>query len=260
MSTDLIKTVSITNILSQREACIEHLRVALDALKAARDCAGRGQLGFPTIEVSLNKYSERHIGPEHLDALVRKIDSGAWNHLFNESGMQTFMNADARNKFRSQIYGEDCPALTLSNIASTFGALHESRGELLEQGVLAVFRSLSYDYRSNSPMRFSKKVIVRHAIDGQGSRYASVSCSARDKLDDLVRCFCVLDGQPEPDHRDAWREGLRGRDLKAENAYVAVRGYGHAGTVHVTFKRPDLVDRMNAILTKAYPNALPSHV
>ena len=31
------------------------------------------------------------------------------------------------------------------------------------------------------------------------------------------------------------------------------------GSCHVTFTRPDLVDKLNAIIAKHHPNALPEH-
>ena len=35
-----------------------------------------------------------------------------------------------------------------------------------------------------------------------------------------------------------------------------VRGY-RKGTVHITFRRPDLVEQLNNIIARHYPDALP---
>ncbi|EMK4811709.1 TPA: DUF4942 domain-containing protein, partial [Escherichia coli] len=38
-----------------------------------------------------------------------------------------------------------------------------------------------------------------------------------------------------------------------------VRGY-QKGTVHIVFKRPDLVEKLNDIIARHYPGALPPRV
>jgi hypothetical protein len=43
----------------------------------------------------------------------------------------------------------------------------------------------------------------------------------------------------------------------AENDYVSIRTFMN-GNGHVTFKRIDLVDKMNRIIAKHYPGALPA--
>ena len=48
-------------------------------------------------------------------------------------------------------------------------------------------------------------------------------------------------------------------ETQAENAYLHVKWF-KKGSGHVLFKRPDLVEKMNGILTKHYPHALASEV
>lgn len=84
-----------------------------------------------------------------------------------------------------------------------------------------------------------------------------------NQLDNLLRVFHLCDGKPEADHRtgayrliaDAMQRTL-GWPKLAENDYVSIRLFkNHNG--HVTFKRPDLIQRLNRIIAKHYPNALP---
>ncbi|EKP3868660.1 DUF4942 domain-containing protein, partial [Shigella sonnei] len=44
-----------------------------------------------------------------------------------------------------------------------------------------------------------------------------------------------------------------------EGEYFTVRGY-QKGTVHIVFKRPDLVEKLNDIIARHYPGALPPRV
>jgi hypothetical protein len=49
-------------------------------------------------------------------------------------------------------------------ILSTFEQLHQSKGDVFERGVINVFKRLSWDYKSNSPCKFGKKIIVEGLV------------------------------------------------------------------------------------------------
>lgn len=51
--------------------------------------------------------------------------------------------------------------------------------------------------------------------------------------------------------------GYTGKSGQVENEYLQIRVYKN-GNGHVTFKRPELVDRMNLIIAKHFPGALPA--
>ncbi len=44
-----------------------------------------------------------------------------------------------------------------------------------------------------------------------------------------------------------------------EGEYFTVRGY-QKGTIHIVFKRSDLVEKLNDIIARHYPGALPPRV
>lgn len=64
----------------------------------------------------------------------------------------------------------------------------------------------------------------------------------------------LLDGKPIPDNRSDITTRLMAhiRDNPAEDEFFRVR-YFQKGTAHLTFKRLELVKRMNAIIAKHYP-------
>lgn len=88
----------------------------------------------------------------------------------------------------------------------------------------------------------------------------------RSMLDDLTKVFYLLEGRNVPDHRVSEgakfgeyfeREGFSGAVYEAE--YFSMRYY-MKGTAHITFKRPELVDRINDIVARHFPDMLPSRV
>lgn len=218
-------------------------------------------LGFPRIKLDDNRYQiysmldaqERERVAEKIRAIV---DVGGWQHLMNESGLRTFMDAQTREKWDRGLHENGTvPELTDETIRATFRTLHDSRARMFEDGVISVFRSLSWDYKTNRPFAFGKRIIRRGLLPH--SYYGHHN--AANELDDLTRVMAVMDSQPEPDHRQGWWRLLSdARNAGAANAannYLSVKWFKN-GNGHITFLRPDLVEYMNRILARRYPGAL----
>jgi Domain of unknown function (DUF4942) len=264
---DLVPSVSITAILERRQAVVERLGIAHKAAQEIRQL----ESAFGDFTRFRQLRLEDRSGPRTLDFLdegslphfIRRFDAAAWDYLMHESGLRSFMDAARRREWDMQVYEARVPELTLENIRATFMGLHSRRQELLEQGVIAVFRSLSWHYKTNCPRRFGRRIILKRAVSTyRGKLLGGPEHHAAESLDDLVRVFSLLDGKPEPDHRQGcyhrlnaacWPQGQQVADLFG---YLSVRGFRN-GNAHVTFLRRDLIDELNQILAKHYPNALP---
>ena len=259
--TDLVPSVSIDALIMKRDAMVERLQKAHDLLVETNELAealfGDASRGH---RLALRNYGTgREFTSEvGLGDMIREIDGRAWQYLLRESGLRTFMDAEAREQWDGAIAKNDVPALTRASIEATFAAMYDARGLMFERGVIGVFRALSWDYRTNNGVMFGKRIILRHISDPvYGVRY-----DGTHQLDDLLRVMHVLDGKPEPEHRQGayrrmsdarWPRQAKDIDLD----YFSVRGFKN-GNGHLTFQRPELVDRMNAILAKHYPGALPA--
>lgn len=97
---------------------------------------------------------------------------------------------------------EDIPAISESNILSTFEQLHKNKGEVFERGVINTFKSLSWDYKTNNPCRFGKKIIVEGVVKHDQWGFGLNWGWQRDRLTDLERMLLLLDGKPIPDNRE----------------------------------------------------------
>lgn len=295
MSSELVPSVSIANLVNQRQAVLERLEKAAEILREAAEIATEANIGMPrvTVATSLSRGSvyERSIASARLRSTSRSgatidqeeadrvecskifrvgVDASAWQYLMHESGLRTLMDATARQKWDKSIMEGDVPELNEPNIRATFRMLHDSRAEMFERGVIAVFKNLAWCYKTNLPQKFGKRIVQRWLRNSVSScsRYGSPGTSLGmashqtcEKLDDLIRVFYVLDGKPEPDHRNGWYSKLcssdKTTDPPAEDDYLSVKSFRN-GNGHITFKRPDLVEKMNLILAKHYPGALPA--
>ncbi|MFO7383973.1 DUF4942 domain-containing protein, partial [Escherichia coli] len=151
-------------------------------------------------------------------------------------------------------------------LLATFRHLNASKMQTFEQGLIDVYRKLSWDYRTNNPCRLGKKIIIENLLYRWSNGRVTLDCSGREALDDLVRPFYLLEGRNVPDFRNSigaqYGEFLGNGDNVGkllEGEYFTVRGY-QKGTVHIVFKRSDLVEKLNDIIARHYPGALPPRV
>lgn len=171
------------------------------------------------------------------------------------------MDAKAREAWQTGLDKGKVPELTAETVAATFRTMHDARGAMFERGVIECFKRLSWDYKTNNPFRFGKRFIMSHMFTAWRTGGLTTNHRACDELDDLIRVFSVLDGKPEPDHRNGmWRvlsDSNHERLMAAEHEYFSLKWF-KKGSGHITFKRPDLVHQLNDIIAKHYPGALPA--
>lgn len=255
---DLVPSVSIEHLLSRRDAAVERVRALYATLGEL------ASLGISSLSVTSDYHRYHH---DEAETIRRVIDAPAWADLLDRSGLRSFLDAKARESWRKALEEHDVPPFTFANIKATFSTLYEARGEMFERGVVELFRKLSWDYKTNCPRKFGKRLVMTCMVDtwgtGRDRHVTGVTHAGANKLDDLVRVLSVLDGTPEPDHRTgAWRRlndvswMRHGGTSDADLGYFSLRGYKN-GNAHLTFACPELVDRMNAILAKHCPNHLP---
>jgi hypothetical protein len=274
----VVPSVSIENLVQQRDAVLERLKKALELIWEAEGIARKAHIGFPVLCHETNggnrrsvydkRYSRVHgdkddedenryvIDKEAIvDRITRAVDADSWQYLMHESGLRTFMDHERREEWDTKIANDDVPPLCTSTIKATFESMFLNRGEMLEDGVIKCFKRLSWCYKTNQPFRFGPRIILRY-MGEYNHRKAQ-------ELDDLVRVFHVLDGKPEPDHRQGMYRHIAEsyRATKTwpkicETEYLYIKLFKNQNA-HVLFKRSDVVDRMNEMLMRRFPGALP---
>ncbi|EBD6544445.1 DUF4942 domain-containing protein [Salmonella enterica] len=196
-----------------------------------------------------------------MKAITRNLDRSIWRDLMKRSGMLSIMDAQAREQWYNSLEKDDIPAVSEANILSTFEQLHQSKDEVFERGVINVFKSLSWNYKSNSPCKFGSKIIVNGLVKYDRWGFGLNWGWQRDRLADLERMLMLLDGKPVPDNRADVTRRLDDHihENRGSNSYedgMFKIKYFQKGTAHITFKRPELVDRLNDIIARHYPGML----
>ncbi len=196
-----------------------------------------------------------------IKAITHNIDRSIWKDLMNKSGMLALMDAQARDEWYNSLEKDDIPAVSEENILSTFEQLHQSKAEVFERGIINVFKGLSWDYKSNSPCKFGKKIIVDGLVQYDRWGFHFRHGRRREQLADLDRMLNLLDGKPVPENRNDLSVRLDTHIRKQhasvfEDEYVEIR-YFQKGTGHIIIKRSDLIDKMNEIVARYFPATLP---
>lgn len=191
------------------------------------------------------------------DLLTKRMDAELWDVLFKASGLRSFMDAETRQQFKKERDDLNVIPVTQDNIRATFAHMYASRDEMFADGVENLFRKLSWDHKTNSPVAFGQKIIMRlrSALMSRG-----LDPDQANIVDDLNRALCILTGQPQPDHRQgafkilgaAMDERDRG---EWAGEFFAVRWFKN-GMGHFLFKDVELVHKLNKVLAARYPMAL----
>lgn len=263
--TDVICSTSIERIvtgrnaaLAQTEALIQQL---VDISTLTRSIGGKTALDWAMKQDFRCGCWLMEKRETAMKAITHNIDRGIWRDLMKRSGMLSLMDAQARDQWYNSLEKEDIPTVSEANILSTFEQLHQSKSEVFERGVINVFKGLSWDFKSNSPCKFGKKIIVTGLVKCERWGFGLNWGWQRDRLADLERMLMILDGKPIPDSRaDVTRRlGDHIHDNRHSTHYedemFSIK-YFQKGTAHIIFKRLELVDKLNEIIARHYPGLL----
>jgi len=262
---ELILSTSIERVVTGRDTALKQIEQLIQQLDAISGLTS--EIGGGTAQDWAMKPGHRYDSwltekaDKAMPAVTRNIDSSIWRDLMLKSGMMVLMDAQARDQWHKNLEEGDLPAISEANILSTFEQLHLNKMDVFERGIINVFKGLSWDYKTNSPYSFGKKIIINNLVTHNRWGFSLNWDWRRDQLADLERMLFLLDGKPIPDNRSDITTRLMAhiRDNPAEDVYedelFRVR-YFQKGTAHLTFKRLDLVERMNDIIAKHYPGML----
>ncbi|EBQ9252234.1 DUF4942 domain-containing protein [Salmonella enterica subsp. enterica serovar Newport] len=265
--TDVICSTSIERIVTGRNAALEQIRTVTERIAEistlTSSIGGKKALDWAMKQDFRCGCWLMEKTETAMKAITRNLDREIWRDLMKKSGMLSIMDAKARDEWYNSLEKDDIPAISEANILSTFEQLHHNKQEVFERGIINVFRGLSWDYKTNNPRYFDKKIIVNNLMKYDKWGYSLNWGWRRDQLADLERMLYLLDGKTIPDNRHDI--SIRFMDFVRDNPHqqvfeddVFTIRYFQKGSGHITFKRLDLVERMNDIVAKHFPGALPA--
>ena len=211
-----------------------------------------------------------------------EIERHAWRKFINDLHLREVLSINARNKLDKQLnenqrgYGSEqpLPPFTEENVFGFFEQTCASISNLIEEALREVFKWLTPSQRwtgckTSNEFKIGKKVILCYVVASPCySGELRVNYNSRAQVDALGNALSMLDGKgvrktqrdKEDDYKitgsytDAWDHDWR-QGLPYEDDYLIAKAFQNRN-VHITFKRPDLIEKINqagaeAVLKKA---------
>jgi hypothetical protein len=191
------------------------------------------------------------------EAVRRELDRKMWSRALDLTGFRQLMDVDEVQSFDKSLEGTP-PQFIENNIRATLIDLQIRSDEMYRRGVFNVFRTLSDTYRTkeSEPFRIGRKVVmgsmVRPAYT-MGLCISDSSCNyAIDKLNDIDRVIKTLDNQlfHARSLETAMNAAFQDRAVY-EDDYYRAKAF-KKGTLHLEFKREDLLDKLNEQIANYY--------
>lgn len=274
-SHELIKKESIAELIAHRERAIELYRSAAALLVEANKSA---KLAFPSQSYGgIGRNDADFIAgasnPDCIEKFVeiatREMDKSIWRHLVQSTGLGELMDKRARNEFHEANDKRPAPA-TMDNVCATFFQKSAEAPEIFNRGLVNAFSRLAPGYKTNSAFKIGPKMIMDRAFDlnvwrDKGVTHKSLwwrhSSGSGDELADIERVLLLLDGKKPLENRSGGIVGViqqrnNEKQRTAETEYFSAKWY-EKGSLHITFKRLDLIEKANRIIAKHFGETIP---
>lgn len=245
MNTDIIKRETFAAIVSQVEKSKQDFATAVDILERTQK-----ELGLVLGEW------RSHILAHSIcrEKCLSKIKGNAWSYLLERSGVYEFCSIKQRDEINNQMRDEkNLPDFTLENIQAWFESYSLNIDKLFEDSIKEIFNWLKpwkYEtYKTNNKEIIGRKVIKNSMFENVWNEKMSLVYYNDKYIQALDNVFHLMDGKGISKYpgnlvtaiKEACSKNIRG----CETEYFICKWY-KKGTMHLEFKRLDLLDKVNA--------------
>ena len=179
-----------------------------------------------------------------------KIRENFWGYTLKQTGIRDMMSPEDRGRMDEMFRAHTTPDFTEENLLATLQGLYDSQDDIFRACVTSCYKRLrpcrwDRPHKTNKPWKVDKKVILERVF----GIYSWID--REDLLADMDKVFHFLDGQGFPaypgDFLTAVRKAAKDKAAAFETVYFECRAYHKTGTLHVQFKRLDLLSKFNEI-------------
>lgn len=189
---------------------------------------------------------------------LKRLRHGVWDRIIDQAGVRQFMSVRAAGELDRQIRDQLMPEITEETVRDFAASLRGQIGELHAEAVREVFEFLRPDaryspYKTNhkNGWQLGSKVILSYWVEtGWSDSHFHLDHSKYHMATALENVFRSLDGkgQIQKNYHSDLYQAIRecGEDGRFETEYFVGRCFRNRN-LHLKFKRPDLVRRLNQI-------------
>ena len=245
MNTEIIKRETFAAIVAQVEKSKRDFCQAIDILETAKKELGvvLGDWRSSILDHSISK-----------DKCLDRIKGNAWSYLIERSGVFEFCSIKQRDEINNQMRDEkSLPDFTLDNIQAWFESYALNVDKLFEDSIREIFNWLRPwkrdGYKTNNREIIGRKVIKTSMFENVWGEKMSLVYYNDKYIQALDNVFHLMDGKGVSKYPGnlvtAIKEACSTNARTCETEYFTVKWY-KKGTMHLEFKRMDLLDKVNA--------------
>lgn len=192
-----------------------------------------------------------------VEGAIASLNATFWSKTLALTDVLDVMPQARRDEWHKSITAMTTPDYTEDAVRPTIESLLAMRAQFLAERVDGIFRGLSGEHVTNSPMAFGKRMIIGYML----SDYGGVSYQRAGLVNDLRAVIAKFMGRDEPNYSASSRliETLKsnwGQWTTIDGGAIRIRLY-KKGTAHMDI-HPDMAWRLNSVLAHLYPMAIPA--
>jgi len=227
----------------------------------AYDLLMRGQVLLESITSHPSVLPDNHklYDDRQCNTILKKLKAEAWRGILAKTDARKFMTDKRYAQFGKSLEDpESIPEITIEAVNNFVLNLIESAPDMILEFVRETFNWLqpgfnSYTYKTNEKSKYElhDKIIKEYMFENIYRNRISLQYRTEQPLRAMDAAFHLLDGKGMPKNGNsaacsAIRAAEQAGKQRAETNYFSFKWY-KKGTCHITFKRMDLVNRMNQI-------------
>lgn len=174
-----------------------------------------------------------------------------WTHVVNRTNLKKFLSVKRKEELDRNLTqnAKNLPDVSIETLYSFIESNMSQAGDFLQEAIIEVFNFLRPNwkkYKTNKVETIGERVILDCVRSfNMISQYWAQRFSAMETL------FYMMDGKASPEYPDDISTKMRdNRDGFVDSEYFTVKLY-KKGSAHITFKRMDLVAKINQVAGKA---------
>ena len=259
------KTNEIVTRKNVREIVREWLRIKQEVLLAIdklNQCEQEFSRYFPHGFGLENAIRYNHGCLNKTERLLKYLESSVWGQLFASFGIWQFLSVEKSKQLYQMLERHNCDELgplDEENVMQLLQGMLNQLTEFAEEAVVEVYNSIRPDrskLKTNSPYVIGKSVILERWCESRNNRYMSiwgprVAFHFRPDMQAIDRIFHLLDGNGYVS------KTYSGELVEAIDKSTKEEPFGETkyfkfrvsmnGNLRLTFKRPELVQKLNEI-------------
>jgi hypothetical protein len=247
--------------IEKRNSIIGYIRIWEHVTKTVNECFA----ALDEAEKQMNIiYDHAYIKPRYHDVnfdnpkeIIENLKIGFWKGMIEKMEVKRFMSSTAIQELDKNIdIGQGLPEITEENIFNLLQSGIQNADKMIQELIEQVYNNIRprNDKKTNNKFQqeIGNKVIFWALEHGWSKGKFRVNHYRQDNLRDLQRAFQVLDGKGSisNSYYGELTEAINSSETgEGETEYFIFKGHKN-GNLHLTFKRMDLVQKMNAMIGK----------